>query len=56
MHAGMRASYVVYANARSYEISCIVFLYMKIFVFLIKQASLLAIISKFGGLTIAFYG
>jgi hypothetical protein len=38
-------------------IACIIFLYMKIFVCLIKQACLLAIISKFGGgLTIVFYG
>jgi hypothetical protein len=37
-------------------IACIIFLYMKIFVYLIKQARLLAIISKFGvGVTIAFY-
>jgi hypothetical protein len=38
-------------------IACIIFLHMKIFVCLIKQACLLAIISKFGaGVTIAFYG
>jgi hypothetical protein len=45
----MHANYVVYANALSYVIACIVFLYMKIFVCLIKQASLLSIVSKFGG-------
>jgi hypothetical protein len=51
------ASYVVYANALRYMMACNVFLYMKIFVCLIKQASLLAIISKLGGgLTLAFYG
>jgi hypothetical protein len=49
MHACWRASYVVYANALRYVIACIVFLDLKIFVCLIKQASLLAIISKFGG-------
>jgi hypothetical protein len=37
-------------------IASIIFLYMKIFVCLIKQARLLAIISKLGGVTIAFYG
>jgi hypothetical protein len=33
----------------SFAVACIVFIYMKIFVCLIKQAHLLAIISKFGG-------
>jgi hypothetical protein len=41
--------YVVHANALSYAIACTVFLYMKIFVCLVKQACLLAIASKFGG-------
>jgi hypothetical protein len=49
VQACRRASYVVYANALSYVIACVIFLYLKIFVCLIKQASLLAIISKFVG-------
>jgi hypothetical protein len=53
MHAGMRAGvqamWYLYANALSYEIACIVFGYMKIFVCLIKQSRMVAIISKFGG-------
>jgi hypothetical protein len=55
----MRMSYVVYANAHSRINSlCVIFLYKKIFVCLIKQARLLEIISKFGVVvvTIAFYG
>jgi hypothetical protein len=51
-----RTMYVVYANAHSsvrehasFVVACIVFLYMKIFVCFIKQACLLAIVSKFGG-------
>jgi hypothetical protein len=51
------ASYVVYANAHSIINSLYHFYLYKIFVCLIKQACLLAIISKFeGGGTIACYG
>jgi hypothetical protein len=49
VHAGMRATWYVNANALSYVVAGIVFLHMKIFVCLIKQACLLAIFSKFGG-------
>jgi hypothetical protein len=56
--------YVVYANAKmpmqehvSYVVACTIFLYKKIFVCFIKQAHLLAIVSKLGGgVTIALYG
>jgi hypothetical protein len=37
------------AACTSYVVACIVLLYMKIFVYFIKIACLLAIISKFGG-------
>jgi hypothetical protein len=48
MHIAAHASYVV---------ACIVFLSMKIFVCFLKQAFLLAIVSKLGGgVKTAFYG
>jgi hypothetical protein len=40
------------AVCASYVVACIALLYMKIFVYFIKQACLLAIVSKWG----AFYG
>jgi hypothetical protein len=65
--ARTRKIHVIYANAlavrASYVAARIVFLYMKIFVCFIKQARLLAIVSKLGGrggaagrVMIAFYG
>jgi hypothetical protein len=60
MHACMQvcmcASYVVYANALSYVIACIVFLYMKIFVCLKNKLACWQSFPNFGGVTIAFYG
>jgi hypothetical protein len=53
--------YVAYANAhcstyKLYVVACTVFHYMKILVCFIKPARLLAIVSKFGALMIAFNG
>jgi hypothetical protein len=58
MRACIRASYVVLicqCTELCDSLYCFS-VYQKIFVCLIKQASLLSIISKFGGVTIAFYG
>jgi hypothetical protein len=44
----VQSMWYIYANVLSFVIACIVFLFMKIFVCLIKQASLLAIISQWG--------